>query len=268
MFDFHGFWFHTSVVLHRRQHFAHGSFEADKHRARNNGVTDIQLGQVRDAMDQCDVAIIDSVAGVDLKLQTRRIVRAIDQALELGRFNSFGKRVRELARVQFHHLGAEFDGDIDLFAQRIDEHAHANAASVESLHRRHQLGLVRDEIESALGRDFLALFRNETDFIRHDTQREVDDLGGVSHLEIEFRHERFAQTFDVAILNVTPVRTQMRGDPVRTGALADARDRDRIRLAVFRFRHRGVTRLPQCGDVIDVYAESKCSHGFLESNQL
>ena len=125
-----------------------------------------------------------------------------------------------------------------------------------------QLGLVRDEIEPALRRHFLAFFRNETDFIRHNAQREVDDLGGVSHLEIEFRHERFAQSFDIAILNVSPIRAQMRGDPVRTGAFTDARDRDRIRLAVFRFRHRRITRLPQRGDMIDVYAESKCSHCF------
>ena len=48
---------------------------------------------------------------------------------------------------------------------------------MKSLHRRQQLGLVSDEIEPALRRDFLAFFRNETDFIRHDAQREVDDLG-------------------------------------------------------------------------------------------
>ena len=60
-----------------------------------------------------------------------------------------------------------------------------------------------------------------------------------------------------------PVRPQMGGDPVRAGALADARDRDRIRFAVFRFRHRGVTRLPQRGDMIDVYSQSKCSHCFV-----
>jgi hypothetical protein len=47
---------------------------------------------------------------------------------------------------------------------------------------------------------------------------------------------------------------------VRPRAFANPGDRNRVRLRVLRVGHRRVTRLPERGYVIDVYAESKGVH--------
>src|ERR1700756_320807 len=55
------------IILHKREHFAHGVFPAHKNCARNNGVSDVELGQMRNLVNERDVSIIDAMAGVDLK---------------------------------------------------------------------------------------------------------------------------------------------------------------------------------------------------------
>ena len=70
--------------------------------------------------------------------------------------------------------------------------------------------------------------------------------------EIQWQANVFAQTFDVAIDDVTPVRAKMRHDSPRAAAFANGGGGNRIGLGVFRFRHPGITRLPQSRDVIDV----------------
>ena len=93
--------------------------------------------------------------------------------------------------------------------------------------------LMRDEIEPALGRDLLAIFRDETHFIGLDAQREIRDLRRVAHFEIQLRDDVRAQTFDIAVLDVTPIGAQMDCDPVRAGTFAKARRRHCIRFGVF-----------------------------------
>jgi hypothetical protein len=52
---------------------------------------------------------------------------------------------------------------------------------------------------------------------------------------------------------------QMRGDPVRSRALTNSRDR--VRLHILRFPHRRIPRLPQCRHMVDVNAQPKRVHG-------
>ena len=116
---------------------------------------------------------------------------------------------------------------------------------------------LRNHIETSLGRDFFAFFRDETSFIGHDAQGNIDNLGRVAHFEIQLRDNVFTQSLNVAVLNVAAIRPQMRNDPFCTSALTHGRRCDRIGLGVLRFRHRGVTRLPQCRDVIDINSQAQ-----------
>src|SRR6266576_3905914 len=51
------------IILHSREHFTHGIFPAYKNCARNNGVPDVELGQMRNPVNERDVSIIDAMAG-------------------------------------------------------------------------------------------------------------------------------------------------------------------------------------------------------------
>ena len=75
-----------------------------------------------------------------------------------------------------------------------------------------KLAPVRDEIEAALGRDLLTFLRDQADFVGHNAQSDVDNLGRVAHLEVELGHDVRAQPFDIALLTRTHCRNT-RGDP-------------------------------------------------------
>ena len=45
--------------------------------------------------------------------------------------------------------------------------------------------------------------------------------GIVAHLEIQFRHDVLAETFDVVVLNVAAITPQMGNDPARACVLAN-----------------------------------------------
>ena len=78
-----------------------------------------------------------------------------------------------------------------------------------------------NDIETAFGCDLLALFWNEADFIRHDAQRDVNDLLGIAHFQIQFRHDVLSQSLDISVLDVAPISAQMSNDPASTGSLAN-----------------------------------------------
>jgi hypothetical protein len=85
-----------------------------------------------------------------------------------------------------------------------------------------------------------------------DAQRVRDHLFGHGTFEVHARLQHVAQDFDVAILDMAAVFTQMQRDRVGAGLLADQRGA----------HHVGVTRparLAQRGDVVDI--ESEFHHG-------
>ncbi len=95
--------------------------------------------------------------------------RRLPQPLQFLLLDFFRVGVGQFPGMQFDDVGAERHGRIDLFPDRIDEHADANARGVKSLHGSRQFLFVRDEIETAFGRDLLAVLRDEADFIRHES---------------------------------------------------------------------------------------------------
>ena len=60
---------HSSGILrHGSEHFFHSGFQSDPHRARNDGVTNIELGQTGNLMDERDILVIDTVTSIDLQI--------------------------------------------------------------------------------------------------------------------------------------------------------------------------------------------------------
>src|SRR5438270_13128775 len=57
----------SAVISHCAQQFLDRVFNSDDDRPRNNRVPDVQLSEMRDFVNQFDVSVIDSVAGVDLQ---------------------------------------------------------------------------------------------------------------------------------------------------------------------------------------------------------
>jgi hypothetical protein len=119
---------------------------------------------------------------------------------------------------------------------------------------------MRNDIEASFGGNFLPLFRNETDFIRYDAQRNVNDLLGIAHFQIQFGHDVLAQSLDISILNVAAIGPQMGNDPASSSAFAHSRGNKWIRLCILGFRHRGISRLPQRCYVIDVDSQAQTAH--------
>jgi hypothetical protein len=80
--------------------------------------------------------------------------------------------------------------------------------------------------------------------IDNDIQCDGNDLGRIPQLKVELGQNVFAEPLDIAILHMTPVRPEMRCDPMRARLLTNPRDRDRIWFRILRVRHRRIARLP------------------------
>src|SRR5437660_7884359 len=60
---------HSSGILrHRSNHFFHRGLKPNPHRARHDGVTDVEFRQKRNLVDERDIFVVDAVAGVDLEM--------------------------------------------------------------------------------------------------------------------------------------------------------------------------------------------------------
>jgi len=74
---------------------------------------------------------------------------------------------------------------------------------------------------------------------------DADHLGSARHFEIQYGGDAPRQSLDVVVLNVAPVLSEVSGDPIRAGLLAEQSCGDRIGLG-------GATRLPDRRHVIDI----------------
>src|SRR5947207_13708059 len=123
--------------------------------------------------------------------------------------------------MELDHFNAHLGCRIDLFESRIDKEADPNASGVKPFYRILQCFAMPNYIKTAFGRNLLALFRDEADFVRQDAQRNINDLFCITHFEIQFRHDVLAQSLDISILNVAAISAQMGNDPASPGSLAN-----------------------------------------------
>jgi hypothetical protein len=101
------------------------------------------------------------------------------------------------------------------------------------------------EIQPAFSGDLLATLWNKRDLVGSETFGDAQHLVGAGHLEVQHGHDGCGETFDVVVLNVTPVLAQVSRDAVGAGALAQQR-------ALHGIGKRGAARLSKGRDVVDV----------------
>ena len=137
---------------------------------------------------------------------------------------------------------------LDLTDLGIDEYAADDARLGQSRDGGLEPRLLRGDVESALGRDFLAPLGHQHRHLGLERAGERDHFIGRGHFEIELDLHQRAKPAHVLVLDVPAVFAQVHGDAVGAAQMRFGRRPDRVRLV-------GPTRLPQRRDVVDVDAE-------------
>ena len=123
--------------------------------------------------------------------------------------------------MQLDHLHAKLSRGIDLFQSWIDKKTDADACGLEALYCGFKFFFLRYDIETSFGRNLLAFLWNETGLIRNDTERNVDDLFGIAHFQVQLCHDICAQPLDITILNMATIAAQVSNYSASAGTLAD-----------------------------------------------
>lgn len=178
----------------------------------------------------------------------RRVPQCIDRSLIL-------RRMGVPTSVQLDRVRTEIARPSDGLAIRGDEQTGTDARAFQTADSALKRARVPGDVEPSLGGDLLAPLGNERHLEGLKRHRDAEHLLGERHLEIEDRADRAREAVYVVILNVSSILAQVRGDSVRTRALAVLCRGDRIRLV-------GASRLTQRRDMIDVDVQSLmgCSH--------
>ena len=75
------------------------------------------------------------------------------------------------------------------------------------------------DVETALSGYFQTVLRNETNKVWFNLQCDLEDLGGISHFEIELCVNALPQFKNIPILNMATIQTQMHRDRICTSRL-------------------------------------------------
>ena len=134
--------------------------------------------------------------------------------------------------MQLDHLHAKLGRSIHLLQSRVDKQTDANSGNVQPFNSRFEFLALSDHIQAAFSRYFFTFFRHEADFLWLDAQGDIDDLGCITHLEIQFRHDVLAKAFQIPVLNVAAIAAQMSDDALCTSTFAHARCSQCIGLSV------------------------------------
>jgi hypothetical protein len=134
----------------------------------------------------------------------------------------------------------------------IDEKARANSRFFQSRNGMLHSCRFAEHIETAFGSNLFTLFGHERDLLWSRAKRNVYHFVGTRCFEIEVGCNGGGECFDVRVLYVTSIFSQMRGDSICASELAHRSSFDR--------RWLGTTPgLSERRDMIDVYVESKMS---------
>src|SRR5262245_53628480 len=100
---------------------------------------------------------------------------------------TFGKMktFREGASMQLNKLAAGLSGSLHLLLIRGDEKTHIDAGLVHLLARFGDRRAMTHDIEPAFSSHFLTPFRNNTNNVRFEFERDLDDLGNIAHFEVQ-----------------------------------------------------------------------------------
>jgi hypothetical protein len=135
---------------------------------------------------------------------------------------------------------------------RIDEQAHSGSRLIQLANGLAEPGIRSAQIQTPLGGDLLPALGDECGLIGAEPAGKSNDIWTGGELEIEDR-DFGPQAFDVAVLNMPPVLTQVSSDPVGTRLLAEQGGFQRVRLI-------SLPGFPEGGHVIDVDVQPHRRH--------
>src|SRR5262245_32462860 len=242
----------------RFNHRSHRAVESDQGGARDDVVSDVEFFDLGYAGDSADVAVGQPVPRRDLQSGLHRQTRGGPDARQFfldlpgsahGRVSRVLVKSRVTGRAYFDLISAELRRRLDLLDVGIDEEADEYAGVVQSLDALADRLLVRRDVESAFGGDFLGALWHQRHDVRFDARGDLDHLVGRGHLDVEMRDDDLFERDQVVILNVAPVAAKMGRDPVGAGQFANHGGRDRVRLV-------GPAGLTDCRYVINVDVQS------------
>jgi len=210
-------------------------------------VADVQFFEKGEGRDRLYVAVIQSVACVHPKTEFVSIAGRGFQALEFG-FPVRPPTIGVAAGVQFDEVGTGLGRDFDGLGDGVEEETDQNADALEAWDLFTQALDPALGIQTAFGRQLLALLGYQTNFIRLQLASDTDHFLVERHLHVQGTLDRFTQQAQVAVLDVAPVLAEVDRDSVGTGEFAEDCRGDRI--------GTGATAgLPDGSNVIDVDME-------------
>ncbi len=242
--------------------FEDGLLETDEQGAGDDGVADVEGLQVRYFLDVfARVGVVEAVAGVDAQAEFVGVGGSVGVARDFLVAGAGGGGVGVGAGVELDDLRAGAMGGVDLGQLRVDEGADLDFRGVEIADDVADADQIAGDVEAALGRDFLAAFGHEADFVRAVKEGLLGHGVGRGHFEIERHGERGGEFAHIVVLDMAAILAQVDGDRFGAGLLAEPRG---LEHAGFRRQATlpvAVARLPQGGDVIDVESERRHDQG-------
>ncbi len=213
-------------------------------------MADVELFDFGNGGDRADIGDREAVAGMNGEPKAGAQCRRLRQRAQ-GRGVAGVVRIGAGMELDRHSAGVMRGAHHALVG--IDEEAGADAGGVKSRDAGGHSLRVAEDVQSALGGDLGSLFRNETDLMRHQRDRDVDHLLGERHFQIEDGANRPGESLDVVVLDVAAVFAQVRGDAIGAGVFTQT----------CRFHRIGFTaapRLPHGGDVVHVDVKPQSLH--------
>ena len=218
-------------------------------------MSDVVFVDLLQGLGPLDVVVIDSVPRIDPEAERDSDFHALAEDREfpvpiVRPIPSPGKA----SGVQLHPGGSDFRGRLQLGGIRIDEHAGGNSRVDERTDRFPGATEVAHHVESSLGGDFLAVFRNQADAFRFQFEGQLHHFRSEGNLKIEPGPFPFQIPLYVLHLHVPAVFADVHGDSIGPRILGQPGKSCGI--GFYKAPMGGgfvpVTGLPQGCDVIDV----------------
>lgn len=225
-------------------------------------MTYVQFVKIRHTTDQPDVCVINAMPCIYLHTPLICILGSLANPGQLTGLRR-ARDIGECTGVEFDCFHLKVSGRVDLFEVRFNEKTYPDSGAVEALDSGLQDFDLCGGIQAPLGGDFATVLGHHANVFRKDTERDFQNLASITHLQVQLGVDAFAEPENVPILHVPAIRPQMHCDSMSPRPLTRRGGRHQIRLAVRRIDRPCITRLPQRGDVIDVYPKAKIVHGLL-----
>ena len=177
---------------HQALHLRHCARHAVDQRARDDGVSDVQLDDLADRGDRLHVVIVHAMAGVHGQPEAARVPGRIAEPLQLARL-TLAARVGIRARVQLDDRRTDTRRRFELRRIRIDEQRDADARIARAArHTGAERCDLRCRVEAAFGRHLGATLGHQAAVRRPHFAGDAHHFFGRRHLEVQPRLQHLA----------------------------------------------------------------------------